>query len=90
MLEPLINYLQSELNISADAISLARRTQTRAFPSACRRQFERSQAPVGDAGSQSGVARQNIEPNILPIVLWQYGLLNTRQLDLVFDWLEVS
>ncbi len=32
----------------------------------------------------------NIEPNILPIVLWQYGFLNTRQLDRVFEWLEVS
>ena len=33
---------------------------------------------------------QNTEPNILPIVLWQYGFLNIRQLDRVFEWLEVS
>ena len=31
---------------------------------------------------------QNVEPNILPIVLWQYGFLNRRQLDRVFEWLE--
>ena len=33
---------------------------------------------------------QNIEPNTLPIVLWQYGFLDLRQLDRVFEWLEVS
>jgi Protein of unknown function (DUF2949) len=25
---------------------------------------------------------------LLPIVLWQYGLVNTTQLDQIFDWLE--
>ena len=59
MLEQLIDFLQSELKISARAISLAQRTQ-------------------------------GLEPNILPIILWQYGLLNTKQLDEVFNWLEVS
>ncbi|MEL6788693.1 MAG: DUF2949 domain-containing protein [Cyanobacteria bacterium J06607_15] len=33
---------------------------------------------------------QAIEPNILPIVLWQYGFLNISQLEQVLDWLEVS
>jgi hypothetical protein len=59
MLEPLIKFLRSKLNVSAEGISLARKTQ-------------------------------DLEPNTLPIVLWQYGLLNTQQLDQVFDWLEVS
>ena len=59
MLEQLIDFLQSELKISASAISLAQRNQ-------------------------------DLEPNILPIILWQYGLLNTKQLDEVFNWLEVS
>lgn len=26
--------------------------------------------------------------NLLPIVLWQYGLISTAQLNQVFDWLE--
>ena len=30
----------------------------------------------------------NPEPNILPIILWQYGILDREQLDRVFDWLE--
>lgn len=59
MLEKLINFLQSDLDISIDAISLAKKTQ-------------------------------NVEPNTLPIVLWQYGFLNTSELELVFEWLEVS
>ena len=59
MLDPLINFLRSELKISADAISLAQR-------------------------------EQHLDPYTLPIVLWQYGLLNTQQLVQVFDWLEVS
>ena len=33
---------------------------------------------------------QNLETNTLPIVLWQYSLLNTKQLDRVLDWLEIS
>lgn len=57
MLEPLISYLRSDLKISLDAISLAKKTR-------------------------------NIEPNILPIVLWQYGFLDLEQLSQVFDWLE--
>lgn len=26
--------------------------------------------------------------NLLPMVLWQYGLLTTEQLDQVFEWME--
>ena len=32
--------------------------------------------------------RQGENPNLLPIILWQYGLLTLEQLDQVFDWLE--
>jgi hypothetical protein len=28
--------------------------------------------------------------NLLPIVLWQYGLVTLKQLDQIFDWLEAS
>ncbi|MDX2242516.1 MAG: DUF2949 domain-containing protein [Leptolyngbyaceae cyanobacterium bins.302] len=27
-------------------------------------------------------------PHLLPIVLWQYGLVTLDQLDQIFDWLE--
>lgn len=29
-------------------------------------------------------------PNLLPMILWQYGLITLEQLDLIFDWLEIS
>ncbi len=28
------------------------------------------------------------DPNLLPIVLWQYGLVTSAQLNQIFDWLE--
>ena len=37
-----------------------------------------------------GVRRSASTPNLLPIVLWQYGLVTTTQLDQIFDWLEAS
>lgn len=27
-------------------------------------------------------------PNLLPIILWQYGLITLNQLDRIFDWLQ--
>ena len=33
---------------------------------------------------------QTQEPNILLMILWQYGLLDRTQLDRVFDWLETA
>jgi hypothetical protein len=29
-------------------------------------------------------------PNLLPIILWQYGLVTMNQLEQIFDWLENS
>jgi hypothetical protein len=29
-------------------------------------------------------------PNILPMILWQYGILSLTELERVFDWLELS
>jgi hypothetical protein len=26
--------------------------------------------------------------NLLPMILWQYGLVTLKQLDQIFDWLE--
>ncbi len=59
MLEKLIDFLQSDLEISTEAISLVKKTK-------------------------------NLEPHTLPIILWQYGLLDKKQLDRVFDWLEIA
>jgi hypothetical protein len=29
-------------------------------------------------------------PSLLPMVLWQYGLVTLTQLNQIFDWLEVE
>jgi len=29
-------------------------------------------------------------PGLLPMILWQYGLVSVNQLDLIFDWLQGS
>ncbi len=29
-------------------------------------------------------------PSLLPMILWQYGLVSLTQLDRIFDWLENS
>ena len=47
--------------------------------------------------SDLGIPTESIElairhhqpnPNMLPMVLWQYGLVTTEQLDQIFHWLE--
>jgi hypothetical protein len=32
--------------------------------------------------------QQDLIPNLLPMVLWQYGFITLEQLDKIFDWLE--
>jgi Protein of unknown function (DUF2949) len=55
----LIDFLQRDLAIPADAIALALRQ-------------------VGES------------PNLLPMVLWQYGLVSLDQLNRIYDWLETA
>lgn len=44
-------------------------------------------AVPGD-GIALGLRQVGQATNLLPIVLWQYGLISTKQLDQVFDWIE--
>ncbi|MGJ3246216.1 MAG: DUF2949 domain-containing protein [Elainellaceae cyanobacterium] len=34
--------------------------------------------------------RYQEHPSLLPVVLWQYGLITIDQLDRIFDWLEMG
>lgn len=34
--------------------------------------------------------RQDQTPNLLPMILWQYGLVSLEQVDQMFDWLETA
>lgn len=29
-------------------------------------------------------------PSLLPMILWQYGLISLEQMDRIFDWLETT
>ncbi|MEI6381944.1 MAG: DUF2949 domain-containing protein [Cyanobacteriota bacterium ELA615] len=39
---------------------------------------------------QINLALRNVQetPNQLPMILWQYGLINLEELDKIFDWLD--
>lgn len=53
----LIEFLQTELAVSSDAIAM-------------------------------GLRKAGQTTNLLPMALWQYGLVTTEQLSQIFDWLE--
>lgn len=55
--QQLIQFLQNELAIPAEAIAI-------------------------------GLRHPEQSPSLLPMVLWQYGLITLEQLDKVFEWLE--
>lgn len=29
-------------------------------------------------------------PNLIPTILWQYGIITIEQLDRIFDWMETA
>jgi hypothetical protein len=42
------------------------------------------------ASSIAIAQRQEKDPGLLPMLLWQYGLVTIEQLDRIFDWLETA
>ncbi|MDJ1183986.1 DUF2949 domain-containing protein [Roseofilum casamattae] len=55
-MQPLIQFLQQDLNLPATSIHLALR-------------------------------HHDSSPNLLPMTLWQYGLVTLEQLDKIYNWL---
>ena len=51
--------------------------------------FLQSEFKISVAAISLAKKTYNVESHTLPIVLWQYGLLDTEELNQVFDWLEV-
>lgn len=37
-----------------------------------------------------GLKKSASMPNLLPMVLWQYGFVTIHQLNQIFDWLETG
>ena len=39
---------------------------------------------------ESAPQQQTQSLNLLPVILWQYGLVTLKQLDQILDWLETA
>lgn len=53
-------------------------------------QFLRDELAIPSASIDLAVRHQPDAPNLLPMILWQYGLVTLNQLDQIFDWLETA
>jgi hypothetical protein len=54
-------------------------------------QFLKDELAVPASGIALALRHLNEQgPNLLPVVLWQYGLITLEQLDRAFDWLETA
>ncbi|MDP8963841.1 MAG: DUF2949 domain-containing protein [Cyanobacteriota bacterium] len=50
--------------------------------------FLRDELAIPSASIELAVRHQPAGLNLLPMILWQYGLVTLNQLDQIFDWLE--
>lgn len=51
--------------------------------------FLREDLRIPDDSIQVALRHEAHIANLLPMVLWQYGLVTLEQLDRIFDWLEI-
>jgi hypothetical protein len=51
-------------------------------------QFLQQELAVPTESIAMALRHPESSPHLLPMVLWQYGLITIEQLDRVFDWLE--
>lgn len=50
--------------------------------------FLQEELAIPDASIALAQKQGEQDPNLLPMILWQYGLVTLEQLDQVFDWLQ--
>ncbi|MBE9180513.1 DUF2949 domain-containing protein [Oculatella sp. LEGE 06141] len=53
-------------------------------------QFLREELAVPASAIAIALRHREQSSNLLPMILWQYGLITLEQLDQVFDWLETA
>lgn len=51
-------------------------------------QFLRRDLAIPDANLQLALRHPEQTSSLLPMILWQYGLVTLTQLNQIFDWLE--
>lgn len=49
--------------------------------------FLRTDMAISDTDLQLALKHPVQIPNVLPMILWQYGLITIGQLDQIFEWL---
>jgi hypothetical protein len=52
--------------------------------------FLRDELAIPSASIDLAVRHHPDTANLLPMILWQYGLVTLEQLDRIFDWLETA
>lgn len=52
--------------------------------------FLREDLAISDSSIAVAQRHREQNPEQLPMILWQYGLVTLEQLDRIFDWLETA
>lgn len=52
--------------------------------------FLQDELAIPSASIDLAVRNHADTPNLLPMTLWQYGLVTLNQLERIFDWLETA
>lgn len=52
--------------------------------------FLREELAIPAASLDLALGHPEQTSNLLPMILWQYGLVTLEQLDQIFDWLETA
>ncbi|NEP88229.1 MULTISPECIES: DUF2949 domain-containing protein [Okeania] len=52
--------------------------------------FLKWELSISDSAIAIALRHEEEDPNQLPMILWQYGLVTLKQLDQIFDWLQMA
>ncbi|GGA20955.1 MULTISPECIES: DUF2949 domain-containing protein [unclassified Okeania] len=52
--------------------------------------FLKWELSISDSAIAIALRHQEEDSNQLPMILWQYGLVTLKQLDQIFDWLQMA
>jgi len=52
--------------------------------------FLQEELAISDSAIATVKRHQEFDVTLLPMILWQYGLVTLEELDRIFDWLETA
>ena len=53
-------------------------------------QFLKEELAISERAIAIAQRHQEFTPSLLPMILWQYGLVTLEDLDRIFDWMETA